>query len=183
MDASTSTSRRADERGFTLLLVLLALVVVTIVGTTTLYVASSDRLAAEARERSALARAAAETGLSHLLVGFQPSLVLDQRAASGGTEFSDPLSGAPFTETPREVPAPPGLRAEYVAWGGAPAAGGAQVIVEGRILSGERIVARSRLSAVVVMTGDTGGYGDIGSTAGNTGVETTGGTSTGYSGI
>lgn len=176
------------ERGFSLLLVLLAIVVVTIVGISTLYVASKDGVAAEARERAGLARVAAETGMRHLMRGFQPTLVDDQRdlgedggGASGA--YADVLAGAAPMVGPVPIPAPPGLTASYVAWGGASTLGGTQVIVEGRIHAGDRIVARSRISGFITMVTGSNRYGQYGATSGNTGEEDFGGVAPSYGGL
>lgn len=175
------------DRGFSLLLVLISLVVMAVVGTAVLYVSGADHLSARARERAALARQVAEAGLNHFAVLVQPSLVLNQLAGAGagagGGGGSGPTSGefvdileseAPMVPPTKLRSAPPGFEATYVVWGGAPIDDGAQVIIEGRlhpIDEPEKVVARARISTVVVMTSGSDGYsGTIGWTPRNTGV-------------
>lgn len=180
---TTSSCRIA--RGFSLVLVLLAVLVITVIATAAIRVSRSDRMAAEVRATAGLARQTAEAGLAHFGGNVQPTLLQDQRVAVE-EEFADPLSGAPLAG-PIELPAPPGYAASYTVWGGANAGFGNQVIVEGQISpAGEpgRVIARSRVSAIFAMTsGDEGYTGTIGWTPRSTGVLTPGGAAPGYSGL
>lgn len=63
-----------DDRGFSLLLVLLSLVVIALLGTTAVVIATSDAGAAGARANRAAALAAAEAGLQAYLGSFSPSV-------------------------------------------------------------------------------------------------------------
>jgi Tfp pilus assembly protein PilX len=86
------------DRGFSLLLVLLSLVVIALLGTTAVVIATSDAGAAGARANRAAALAAAEAGLAAYLANFSPSVDCAQPA---GTVL---LSGnAPALETNGET--------------------------------------------------------------------------------
>lgn len=172
-------------RGFSLVLVMLAVLVITVIATAAMRVSRSDRMAAEVRATAGLARQAAEAGLAHFGGNVQPTLLVDQRVAAE-EDFADPLAGAPL-DGPIDLPAPPGFVASYVVWGGANAGFGNQVIVEGRVAKADAPnlpIARSRVSAIFAMTsGDEGYTGTIGWTPRSTGVLTPGGTAPGYSGL
>lgn len=194
----TQENTRAGEGGFSLLLVLLAVVIITLVGTTAVYTSGSDLMAAQAKQRSALARQVAEAGLNHYAAIVQPSWIPNQlptttvvapgeegEEAPTGFTYTDVLDGlTPFHE--QVLPsAPPGFIASYAVWGGAPIDDGAQIIIEGRLAredAPDRIVGRARISTVVVMTSGSDGYsGTIGWTPRNTGV-IGGGEGEGYAG-
>lgn len=189
--------RMRSEGGFSLVLVMVAIVVITLVGTTVVYTSGADVAAASARQTAALARQVAEAGLNHYGLLVQPSLVPTQivvpgggaGGAGGGGEagffYEDLLEGvAPFFE--QDLPsAPPGYAASYAVWGGPAIDDGVQIILEGRLHPAndrERIIARSRISTVVVMTSGSDGYsGTMGWTPRNTGV-LGGGWGEGYAG-
>lgn len=69
-------------RGFSLLLVLLTLVVIAVLGTTAVVLASSDAGAAAGRSNRALALAAAEAGLAAYSGNFSPSVDCAQPAGT-----------------------------------------------------------------------------------------------------
>lgn len=189
-------ARARDERGFSLIMVMISIVVITLVGTTVVYTSGADVLSANARQRAALARQVAEAGLNHYALLVQPSVISNQLpvpTGGGGEEeetsegfvYDDLLEGiTPLFE--QTLPAsPPGYVASYVVWGGAAIDDGVQIILEGRLApedDSDRIIARSRISTVVVMTSGSDGYsGTIGWTPRNTGV-IGGGQGEGYAG-
>lgn len=189
--------RLKREEGFTLILVMIAVVIITLVGTTVVYTSGADHLAARGRQHGALARQVAEAGLNHYALLVQPSLIPSQIPSVGGAggsggggaggafSYDDILEGVtPHHE--QDLPsAPHGFTASYAVWGGAAIDDGVQVILEGRLHpldDPERIVARSRISTVIVMTSGSDGYsGTIGWTPRNTGV-LGGGSGEGYAG-
>lgn len=201
MSLPISFERVGSERGFSLILVLIALVVITLVGTTAVYVSGSDLTAAQAKQRASLARQVAEAGLNHYAAIVQPSWLPNQLPSpvitpgpSEGEEeeevppeftYLDPLKGlTPFHQQLLPT-SPPGFIASYAVWGGAPIDDGAQIIIEGRLAHEDdptRIVGRARISTVIVMTSGADGYsGTIGWTPRNTGV-IGGGEAEGYAG-
>lgn len=186
--------KRSAEGGFSLVLVMIAVIVITLVGTTVVYTSGADVLSASARQHAALARQVAEAGLNHYGLLVQPSVIPSQipqglgggGGAGAGFSYDDVLDGiTPFFE--QDLPsAPPGFSASYVVWGGAPIDDGVQIILEGRLHPaddpGGRVVARSRISTVIVMTSGSDGYsGTVGWTPRNTGV-LGGGSGEGYAG-
>lgn len=193
----------ARDRGFSIILVLVSILVLTIVGTSLLFNAGSDHAAALARERSAVARQVAEVGLTTYALEVQPSfitpqVVLGATAGGGGgdgedeeagagktTGYSDILEGITPLIPEREVPGPPGLKATYVVWAISQVDVGVQLVVEGRIAETSaptKVVARSRVSATITMASEDEGYsGTIGWTPRNTGV--IGGGGQGYVGL
>lgn len=190
-------SSHSEDRGFSLILVLIALVVITLVGTTAVFVSGSDLTAAQAKQRASLARQVAEAGLNHYSAIVQPGWIPNQLPAGGiptggeddeapeGFTYVDPLDGlTPFYQHTLPT-APPGFVASYAVWGGSHIDDGAQIIIEGRLAPESdptRIVGRARISTVVVMTSGSDGYsGTIGWTPRNTGV-IGGGEGEGYAG-
>lgn len=192
---------RARDRGFSIILVLVSILVMTIVGTSLLFNAGSDHAAALSRERAAVARQVAEVGLTTYALEVQPSFIAPQvvLGATGGGEgeegdeeappkttgYSDILEGIAPLIPEREVPGPPGLKATYVVWAIAQVDVGVQLVVEGRIAESSfptKVVARSRVSATITMASEDEGYsGTIGWTPRNTGV--IGGGGQGYVGL
>src|SRR5690606_10999785 len=182
--------RRSRERGFSLILVMIAIVVITLVGTSVVYTSGADLLSAGARQRSALARQVAEAGLNHYALLGQPSLIapvaiVGQPPGQGQFNYQDVLEGMAPIHTEVLPNAPPGHSASYVVWAGAQIDDGVQIILEGRLHPAgdtNRILARSRISTVIVMTSGTSGYsGTVGWTPRNTGV-LGGGLGEGYAG-
>lgn len=178
------------ERGFSLILVMIAIVVITLVGTTVVYTSGADLLSAGARQRASLARQVAEAGLNHYALLVQPSLLppanLVGNAPEEGFVYEDVLANVPPIHTQTLPSAPPGYSATYVVWPGAKIDDGAQIIIEGRLHPandpGGQVLARSRISTVIVMTSGSDGYsGTVGWTPRNTGV-LGGGDGEGYAG-
>lgn len=193
MERKQPVLSREGEEGFALILVMVAVVIITLVGITVIYTSGADQLSASARQRSALARQVAEAGLNHYGLLVQPSLVPNQLESvlGGGGEVGEDFSYEDILEglTPMDVQmlpsAPHGYRASYAVWGGALIDDGVQIILEGRLHPADdmsRIVARSRISTVIVMTSGSDGYsGTVGWTPRNTGV-LGGGAGEGYAG-
>jgi len=180
---------RRGERGFSLILVMIAIVVITLVGTTAVYTSGADLLSAGARQRAALARQVAEAGLNHYALLVQPSLinpvVIAGQPPGQGFAYQDVLETMPPLFTQVLPNAPHGYSASYVVWAGARIDDGVQLILEGRlhpVNDFNRILARSRISTIVVMASVNSGYsGTVGWTPRNTGV-LGGGYGEGYAG-
>lgn len=185
--------RLKNEKGFALILVMVAVVIITLVGTTVMYTAGADQLSSRARQHAALARQVAEAGLNHYGLIVQPSLVPNQLSTlvgGGGEEggnftYSDVLEGLSPHFVQQLPSAPHGFSASYVVWGGQMIDNGVQILLEGRLHpEGDfsQVIARSRISTVIVMTSGSDGYsGTVGWTPRNTGV-LGGGSGEGYAG-
>lgn len=145
-----------DERGFSLLVVLLVSVVLAAVGSSVVYVATSDVGTAGARNMRAQALAAAEAGLAHFQRVAHPSLMGDAWYLGGGAD------GVDYYWLP-DVPGRHGemLQARYrvrgVGPGPLPKTGVA--VVEGEVLSGGHVVGRAE---VMVLVQSQGGASEAG---------------------
>lgn len=166
-----------DPRGYTIVLVLVAITIMTIVGTSLLFQTDSEQKAAAARERAAIARQVAEAGLTSYALEVQPRFVPTvtlPEMDEDETGYRDHLEGIAPLFAPREVPAPPGFRATYVVWAISHVDMGVQLVVEGRLApdhAPNNIVGRARVSATITMATEEEGYsGTIGWTPRNTGV-------------
>lgn len=143
--------RWRDERGFSMLVVLLVAVILAAVGSSVVYVATSDAGTAGARNMRAQALAAAEAGLAHFNQVAHPSMMTDTWYLGGGGD-----TDADFLWLP-DVPGRNGgtLQARYrvrgVGPGPLPKTGLA--VIEGQVLSGGRIVGQAELGVLVQTQG------------------------------
>ncbi len=141
--------RTRNDRGFSLLVVLLVAVVLAVVGSSAVLVATRDAGTAGARAMRVQALAAAEAGLAHFQQMASPSLIED------GTYYVGRDTGDANTDY-RWLPQVPGrngemLDARYRVRGGGPGPlpKTGLAIVEGEVLSGGRVVGRAELSVLV----------------------------------
>ena len=136
-----------NERGFSLLVVLVVAVILTAVGASVVYLATSDAGTAGARNMRAQALAAAEAGLAHFTQVAPPSLMTETWYLGGGGD-----SDTDFLWLP-DVPGRHGetLQARYrvrgVGPGPLPKTGLA--VVEGQVQAGGRVVGRAEVAVLV----------------------------------
>jgi type II secretory pathway pseudopilin PulG len=138
----------SGERGFSMLLVLMVVMVLAVVGATTLAISTGEAGVANARTMQRQALAAADAGLNHLLGSAPASLTLNTYYV--GSAGTDPSNYVYLPETKNA--AGQTVQARYRVRTGATAPGSDSVYVfsEGEVLVGGQVTGRSLVSAIVV---------------------------------
>lgn len=141
-----------NDRGFSLLVVLLVSVILAAVASTTVVIATSDAGTASARNMRAQALAAAEAGVAHFNRVAHPSLMGDGYYLGGAGGADTDYLWLP------EIPGRRGetLQARYRVrgTGAGPLPKTGHAVVEGEVLAGGRVVGRAELA--VLLKADTG---------------------------
>jgi len=139
--SSAAAQPPAAARGFTILAVLFAIVILALIGTTAYLFGTTDGGSAQANALRAQALAAAEAGMTLFSATADPTAIPDETDLD-----SDSL-------VPVELPnmGATGTRTEYVIVGAGNTGTIGQVIVEGRVLQGNSVLSRARLTGVLMM--------------------------------
>lgn len=140
-----------NDRGFSLLLVLLVAVLLAVVGTSAVLLGTSEVGTAGARSTRAQALAAAEAGLAHFRRVAQPSMTEARYYMGKAGNDADSFYWLP------DVPGRNGetfqSRYRVRGVGPGPLPGTGLAIVEGEVLSGGQVVGRTELSVIVGKSG------------------------------
>lgn len=141
MSSRRQAIRSSRDRGFSILAVLFVTVILALIGSTAYLLGTTDGGSAQSTAHRAQALAAAETGLALFSSAADPTAIPDE------TALEDEL-------VPVDVPnqgASDGTRTQYVVMGAGTASGLGQVIVEGRVLKGNRVISRARLGGTLML--------------------------------
>ncbi len=140
-----------QNRGFSLLATMLVMIVMAIVGVTTLALSNSEAGTAGARSMRRQALTAAEAGLNHF-IGNAPAVVVpDAWYVGNATEFLD----LPPIKDARGQELQPRYRVRTIA-GAGPVADSVVAVAEGQVVQGTNVIGQATLSAIVISRAATG---------------------------
>lgn len=140
---SAAPTRRPSHRnrGFSILAVLFAVVILALVGSTAYLYGTIDSTSAESTALRSQALAAAETGMALFSVAADPTTIPDETEDEASLVPVDlPTHSASTNDS-----------TQYLIMGAGNSGGVGHVIVEGRVLRGGRIVSRARLGGTLMM--------------------------------
>lgn len=184
MAASTRSAGARGDRGFSLLIVMMAVLVMAISGAAAISVSGADNTAAAGRSARSQARFAAESGMIGFFDANPMATIADQRVNPLGGDFG-PAAGTLYGSPPLDLSVIDGTtyRLEQRWWGtgnNAAVTGelgssvGAGVIVEGRLVAQvgtapEQVIGRVWLGTVTRRCERVSDYGGVGGDEGGTG--------------
>lgn len=147
------------SRGFSLLTVLLILIVVAVMGTMSLNLSTGQESISASRTTQRQALAAAEAGLGHFF-GTAPAMV-EPNMYYVGSAGSDATSFVYLPDTMGRDGASLEARYRVYSTAAGPVADSVRLISEGQVVSGNKVVGRSIVEAIVSATAGTatGSYG------------------------
>jgi hypothetical protein len=149
--------RRSDERGFSLLIGMLILVVLAIVGSTTVLVSMGEAGTAGARLMRRQALTAAEAGVHHFMGLNQPATPnADGYFIGNAGTGTDAWQWLPEVQGPRGEALQPRyqvLRDNLAA----PIPDTVRVLIRGQVVSGGNVVGRADLHALIESRAGSGG--------------------------